>query len=315
MKPPSRMDQPSAFAEPAPSLVQGRLLIVLAALLWSTSGAFTKVLTLDTPLGLNQPAPVDDRLIACLRVLFAASVLLPLLRPRDIAFRPMMLLMIGCFALMNYTFVLAMAKGTAANAIVLQYTAPMWMFLASVCWLGEKADLRSLAAVLIGSLGIAVIVAGGWQGGELLVIGIALVSGAAYAGVVICLRVLRDASPRWLTVLNQLCSGLVLVPFVWHLSRPTWPQLAVLFVYGAVQMAIPYWLMARGLRAVSPQEAGTITLLEPLLNPLWAYLISGEQPAWYTLLGGGFILGALAWRYWPRTVSDRKSETAGPPEQ
>jgi drug/metabolite transporter (DMT)-like permease len=51
---------------------------------------------------------------------------------------------------------------------------------------------------------------------------------------------------------------------------------------------------------VSPQDAGTISLLEPLLNPLWAYLISGEQPSLYTLGGGAFILGALAWRYWPR---------------
>jgi drug/metabolite transporter (DMT)-like permease len=65
-------------------------------------------------------------------------------------------------------------------------------------------------------------------------------------------------------------------------------------------MALPYWLMARSLKVVSPQEAGTISLLEPLLNPLWAYLVSGEQPSLYTLAGGAFILGALAWRYWPR---------------
>src|SRR5262249_4485995 len=59
-------------------------------------------------------------------------------------------------------------------------------------------------------------------------------------------------------------------------------------------------LVARGLRSVSPQEAGTLTLIEPLLNPVWAYLISGEVPSPWTLVGGGFILGALAWRYWPR---------------
>ena len=114
------------------------------------------------------------------------------------------------------------------------------------------------------------------------------------------LRVLRGASSRWLTVLNQLAGGVALVPLVWSLGVPTPEQLAVLFVYGAAQMALPYWLVARGLRTVSPQEAGTITLLEPLVNPLWAYLVSGETPGWPTVAGGAFILGALAWRYWPR---------------
>jgi DME family drug/metabolite transporter len=56
---------------------------------------------------------------------------------------------------------------------------------------------------------------------------------------------------------------------------------------------------------VSPQEAGVITLLEPLLNPLWAYLVAPETeaPTMYTLLGGVCILGALAWRYWPRRLA------------
>ncbi len=276
----------------------GRLCVVLAALMWSTSGAFTKVLTLPTSLRLDSPA-IAPLQIACFRVLFAGLVLLPILRRRDLSFRPTMLLMVTCFAVMNATFVSALALGTAANAIVLQYTAPMWMYLACVWLLGEPADLRSLAALAIGLVGIGVIVAGGWHEGQLGIIGIALVSGLAYAGVMVSLRVLRNASPRWLTVLNHLSSAVVLVPFIWALPAPTPGQFAVLFVYGAVQMAIPYWLVARGLRSVSPQEAGTITLLEPLLNPLWAYLVSGEQPSRFTLIGGAFILGALAWRYWP----------------
>jgi drug/metabolite transporter (DMT)-like permease len=297
-----RPEEPSpALPEdmPHPAATHGRWCIVVAALLWSTSGAFTKVLTRDTPLHLNDPA-VPPLVIACGRVLFAGLVLVPTLRRRDLSFRPMMLPMVACFALMNGTFISAMALGTAANAILLQYTAPMWMFLVSVWWLGERADLRSLAALVIGLAGIAVIVVGGWQGAELPVIGLGLGSGLTYAGVVIFLRVLRDASPRWLTVLNHLVGALALVPFVAHLPLPTPGQLGLLFVYGAVQMGLPYLLMAHGLRAVSAQEAGTITLLEPLLNPLWAYLISGEEPSGYTLAGGAFILGALAWRYAPR---------------
>jgi drug/metabolite transporter (DMT)-like permease len=211
-----------------------------------------------------------------------------------------MLPMAGCFAVMNLTFVIAMAAGTAANAIFLQYTAPMWMFLACVCWLGEPYDRRSLASLGIGLVGIVVIVVGGWRESQLDIVGLGLGSGLAYAGVVIFLRLLKDASSRWLITLNLLFSGLVLLPWVWQLPWPTPGQLALLFVYGAGQMSVPYWLMARGIRSVSPQEAGIITLIEPALNPVWAYLISREEPSWYTVAGGGFILAALVWRYWPR---------------
>jgi DME family drug/metabolite transporter len=280
------------------TIAHGRLCIALAALLWSTSGAFTKVLTRDTALGLNTPT-IEPLQIAFYRAFFAGLVLLPTLRPKDVSFRPLMLGMAGCFAIMNATFVSAMALGTAANAILLQYTGPMWMYLASVWWLGEPPDRRSFTALWIGVFGIGIIVWGGRNEAQLDIIAIALASGLAYAGVVVCLRVLRDASPRWLTALNHLAGALVLVPFIWHQTVPTPGQLCVLFVYGAGQMTLPYWLMARSLRVISPQEAGIISLLEPLLNPLWAYLISGEQPSAYTLGGGVFILGALAWRYWP----------------
>jgi drug/metabolite transporter (DMT)-like permease len=66
-------------------------------------------------------------------------------------------------------------------------------------------------------------------------------------------------------------------------------------------MGLSYWLAAQGLRSVSPQEAGTLLLLEPILNPIWAYLVSPatERISPFTLFGGLFILGALAYRYWP----------------
>jgi drug/metabolite transporter (DMT)-like permease len=283
-----------------PSLGIARLCIVLAALLWSTSGAFTKILRENTGLGLNEP-PIDPLVIAFGRVFFAGVVLLPLVRQRDLSFRPALWLTGLSFAAMNASFVSALALGSAANAILLQYTAPMWMYLVCVWVLREPADRRGAVALVIGLAGIAVIVAGGWAGGSLPVIALALCSGMAYAGVLIGLRVQRDASSRWLTVFNHLFGAAALLPFVWRSPWPSGPQIGVLIVYGAVQMGLPYWLVARGLRRVSPQEAGTLTLLEPLLNPLWAYLVSPdtEKPSIYTLAGGACIVGALVWRYWP----------------
>jgi drug/metabolite transporter (DMT)-like permease len=238
---------------PAPALLRGRLFIVLAAVLWSLSGAFTRVLGDDTPLRLG-PEPVGGLTIAFYRVFFAGLVLVPTLRR---------------------------------------------------CDLGEVASARGWAALLLGLAGVAVIVAGGWTGGDLPVIGLGLASGLFFAGVVLFLRVLRGASAGWLTVLNHLGAAAAVAPLLLISGKGwpslTWSQLGVLALFGAVQMGIPYLLMARGLRVVSTQEAGVITLLEPLLNPLWAYLVAPqkESPTAFTLAGGVLILGALAWRYWP----------------
>ena len=77
--------------------------------------------------------------------------------------------------------------------------------------------------------------------------------------------------------------------------------LVLLALFGGLQMGLPYFLIARGLRSVSAQEAGMICLLEPILNPFWASLVSTQEiPSNATFLGGALILGALAWRYWPR---------------
>jgi drug/metabolite transporter (DMT)-like permease len=292
----------------SPSVTSGRLCVALAALLWSTSGAFTKLLTKETGTGLNYP-PVYALHIAFFRVFFAGLVLLPFVRRRDISFRPATAATVASFAVMNALFVWAMAEGKAANAILLQYTAPMWMYLASIWFLGEPADRRGAVSLVIGLCGIGAIVWGGWTGGELKVIAIALGSGVTYAGVLIGLRVQRGASTTWLTVVNHLGGALVLLPWLVWLPLPSGPQLVVLFCFGALQMGLPYWLVARGLRSVSPQEAGTLTLLEPLLNPLWAYLVSPETERLngYIVAGGACILGALAYRYWPTAGSRSQS--------
>src|SRR5207253_1674002 len=94
--------------------------------------------------------------------------------------------------------------------------------------------------------------------------------------------------------------GLVLFPFVLMLEPPSWQQFVFLFLFGAIQLGLPYWLMARGLRTVSAPEAGVITLLEPILNPVWTYLVCSELPTNnLTYVGGAVILLALAYRYRP----------------
>jgi drug/metabolite transporter (DMT)-like permease len=293
------------------SLTRGRLFIVLAAVLWSLSGLFKCILTDMTSLRLGTQ-PVDDLAIAFYRAFFAGVFLLPTLRRHAVSFRPAMAGMVACFAAMNITFILALTRGKAANAILLQYTAPLWIYLAGIAWLGERSGSRGWISLFIGLIGVAVLMLGGKQEAKLPIIGLGLASGFFYAGVVVFLRVLRHADSNWLTVLNHLGAAVVVAPLLFYHGWPTLnaAQYAVLALFGVVQMGLPYVLMARGLRVVSPQEAGVITLLEPLLNPIWAFLVAPgtEAPTVYTLFGGVFILGALVWRYWPRGEADTKRQ-------
>lgn len=302
------MKQPVLVDKNELSLNQGRIYILLAAVLWSTSGFFAKVLTEPSWLGLDEPK-IYPLQMAFYRVLFAGFCLVPLLKPAEMTIKPAMIGMALCFALMNAMYISALAEGTAANAILLQYTAPIWMYLACIWLLGEKAEWRNSVMVVVGVLGVAVIVVGGWQGEQLRIILLGLGSGLTYAGILIFLRVLRSSSSSWLTVWNHLTAAILLAPFglmldfsTWTGSFPTWPQLIFFILFGSFQLGFPYFLIARGLRVVSPQEAGAICLLEPLLSPVWAYFVAPEKetPSIFTFIGGALILGGLAWRYWPR---------------
>jgi drug/metabolite transporter, DME family len=295
----------------SPSRPAALACVIAAGVLWSLSGAFKSVLLEPTALHLNEPR-VDPIHIAFYRALAAGLVLVPLLRRGDLSFRPAMIGMVLCFAAMNLMFVQALARGTAANAIFLQYTAPLWLYLVGLRWFGERPNRRSTAAVLLGAAGVAVMVAAGWRGESLDVVLLALGSGAAYAAVLVFLRILRHASSAWLTVQNHFGAALVLIPLVATLPMPSGGQLAWLALFGALQMGLPYLLMAQGLRGVSAQEAGTLTLLEPLLNPLWAFLVmpDKERPTQATWIGGAFILAGLACRYWPTRTQSRISNTS-----
>ncbi len=277
-----------------------RLLILLAAVGWSLSGAFRRLLDTDI-VGLDTPR-LTDLQIAAGRALCAGLFLAPFVRVKDVSFSPMMCWTAASFAIMNATFIAAIGTGRSGSAVMLQYTAPLWVYLAGVWVMGERPDRRSAVALGVGMLGVGLITWGGWEENNLLPVALGLTSGLFFAGVILGLRAQREAAPVWLTVVNHLVGGLVLLPLLWGAPTPTWGQVGLLVVFGVVQMGLPYAMMARGLRHVSPQEAATLTLLEPILNPVWAYLVAPgrESPTVWLALGGACVVGALAYRYWPR---------------
>ena len=299
------------------SVARARACLVLAAVLWSLGSVFMRLLREPLGLGLHKPQ-LTPLQIAFYRGLFGGFVVLALVRRADITFRPPMLGMVAAFTVMSGLYLSAL-DGPAANAIFLQNTAPLWVFVFAVVFLGEPGDRRGWQTVLLGAAGAVVIVAGNWprepaadnQQPQAILLLMGVGSGVLYAIVVLFLRALHKHSSAWLVALNLLGTAVTLGLFVllkdgWSAfaewaTAPSAKQVAVLVVFGAFQMALPYWLFTRGLRTVSPQEAAIITLIEPLLNPVWAYLITPEKdtPNVWMFSGGGLILLALVWRYVP----------------
>jgi drug/metabolite transporter (DMT)-like permease len=277
---------------------KARALIVLAAVMWSTSSLFTRFLSEPTFLGLDQPK-LHPLQIAAFRVFFAALALVPFLRPKDICLPWGLGVTALTFASMNAMFITAMTLGPAANAILLQNAAPVWLYLASLAGFGARPDRRGALATLIGMAGIGLIVYGGWQGEQLFVVMLGIGSGIAYAIIVLGLGMMRDRSAVWMTIVNHFVAAMALVPFVWSMDLPEWRQIGWLALFGAFQMGLPYLFVAISLKQISPQESAMLCLIEPLLSPLWAWLIAPEKesPTVWIACGGACIFGALVYRY------------------
>eukprot|EP00913_Durusdinium_trenchii_P028504 g26732.t1 len=297
---------------PPPSLIRGRLLLILAAVLWSTSGVVLK----SPPLA-ELPLSMRGTVLACYRALFAFVFLVPFVPRRAVRWRPMLIPMVVCFAVMNLLYITAMTRTTAAAAIFLQYTSSVWAFVFGLFFLKEGIDRGNLVALLFAVCGIGWIVAGDWGNENFVGNLLALGAGFTYAGVILCLRVLREENSAWLICLNHLVGGVALLPFVWQ-ADPTelrlvqWVLIAAL---GVTSMSLPYVIFATAIRSVRTQEAGLLLLLEPVLNPIWVWLFWREENNPAVLVGGGLILLGLALRYLLFPTRAAAAASIAPPKE
>ena len=274
--------------------MSGRVAVLTAALLWSTSGLFIKSPELSTMVPTERAGP----LIALWRGLFCAILLLPFVRWRALRFQWALISLFISFSLMSICFITAMTRSDAGDVIFLQYTAPFWVLIINHFWLRESTPKRAVAALTVAMVGVLTIVGLGSGVGDLLGLCLALVAGVGYGGVIVSLRLLRGQDSMSVIALTQLVCVILLLPFVhghdpW-LAGGQWAWVGGLAI---VQYAVPYVIFAWGLKYVGAQEASIITLLEPVLNPIWVLLIWGQAIASHTLVGGALILIALVIRY------------------
>ncbi len=192
-------------------------------------------------------------------------------------------------------FVIANKLTTAANAILLQYTAPIYVALFSPWFLGERADRRDWLTLLVMLCGMALFFMDELSLDGYLGNGVALVSGLCFAWLTLFLRRQKNSSALPSLLLGNLLAGVIGLPFMFQ-SMPDLSSCVGLLLMGVVQLGLPYILYALALRHVRAVEGILIPMIEPVLNPVWVFLMMGEQPSPLALVGGAIILGAVLFR-------------------
>ncbi|MBL9214776.1 MAG: DMT family transporter [Opitutaceae bacterium] len=261
-------------------------LLVLAALLWSLGGVLLKAV--DWP-----PLAVGGA-----RGLVAALFLLAV-RGRALRFTwsPLQWGAALAYAGCTVCFAAATKLTTAANAILLQYTAPVWVALLGTWLLGERATRADWATIVLTFAGMSLFCYDGLRLHDLDGILLALLSGFCFGATILLLRKQRAESPLESIILGNGLGFLIGLPAMCAAGTlPPPAGIGALLVLGVVQLGLAYLFYARAIRHVTALEGVLIPVIEPILNPLWVLLAFRERPTGLALAGGAVVLGAVTWR-------------------
>jgi drug/metabolite transporter (DMT)-like permease len=273
---------------------RAHLAVLLAAVVFSTGGAAIKACQL---------APWQ---VAGFRSGIAAVVLAALVvRARQVS-GPILLVAVA-YAATLVSFVIANKLTTAAHAVFLQAAAPMYVLALERTLPGVRFDWRDLPVMALVIAGLALLLAGTGAGtatapdpsrGNQ----IAVMSGLFYACMLVGLRWLtslhsdRPGAAEAATLWGNVLAFLVCLPMALPVAGARVADWLVLGYLGAIQIALAYYLLTRAVRTVSALDVSLLLLLEPVLNPIWAWWLQGEQPGRWAIVGGALVLCATAWR-------------------
>jgi len=268
--------------DPAHTRAVGQLL--LAALLWSLAGVLIK--------GLAWPALA----VAGGRGFIAALFLVATSRGLRFTWSRVQIGAAVAYASCTVTFVIANKLTTAANAILLQYTAPVWVALLGAWLLRERPTRADWLAIAAALGGMALFFANELRLISVLGNCIGVLSGVSFAVMAILMRKQKDGSAVESIILGNLLAFLIGLPAI--ATAPALPARGwlLLLVLGVVQLGFSYRLYARAIRHVTALEAVLIPVIEPVFNPLWVLLCFGERPGPLALAGGIIVLGAVTLR-------------------
>jgi drug/metabolite transporter, DME family len=267
--------------------------VLLAVLLWSTGGMFIKMTSLDA-FAVN-----------CGRSIFAAVTVAIFTNRKGLKLSAFNLLTSFVYAGILTSFVYATKTTTAANAIFLQYTAPIYILILSPFLLKEKFRVVDLLTVVLCLAGMGLFfletpsaenrLASNMFVGNLVALG----SGFLFGLYMVLLRhprSLENKNPAISVFYGNLFVVLFMLPFIFkNPPQPTTQDMLIIFYLGVFQIGISYLLFTYGIvNGVRSFDASIIGFVEPLLNPLWVFLVVSEKPSKWAIIGGVIIISTVA---------------------
>lgn len=261
-------------------------ILLITVVLWSTSGFLIKLL------------PWNALAISGARSAIAAVVFWTYLRHPNFTWSGAQIGGAIALVLTQTLFISATQLTTAANAIFLQYSAPVFVALFGWWYLGERVRVADWLAMLAIFGGMFLFLVDGFSGSGLIGSLMAVLAGISMAWLILFLRKQKDGSPLETVLLGNVIAALIGLPFIlWETGTGTslgWNEIAILGFLGLFQLGIPFILYSQAIRVLTAVESVLILTLEPILNPLWVFIVIDERPGPLAMLGGAIVLVAVA---------------------
>lgn len=258
------------------------LFLFFSALLWSTSGIFTKSVEWS---GMS---------LAVLKGMIGFVIFLLISRCRRIHITPKKLLAAFCYIVQGALFMLANKLTTAANATVLENTSPLWIILFGAVLLRKRPTRLEVITCASLFLGVALAFMGNMGGGSWLGNSISLISAAFYAGVFFLSKD-NEINPLETLVLGNAMYFLLLPVLLTDAAIPVTPagQWVFLLAFALLGGAGAWMCFSLGIKHTSALQANFITMSEPVMAPLWTFLFLGEKLSPMSLVGCTIVIGTL----------------------
>jgi drug/metabolite transporter (DMT)-like permease len=260
------------------------IFLLCTAILWSTGGFLIKFIEWH---------PIA---IAGGRSIIAALIMWVYVKKPKFTWSNIQIMGAVAYAFTVILFVIANKLTTAANTILLQYTGPIYVALFSYWFLKEKITSIDWITILTVILGMTLFFIEKLSPDGILGNFIAILAGIAFAWLALCLRKQKDGSPLESLILGNILTAIIGLPFIIDSGIPSQQSIIALLVLGIFQLGLPYILYSKAVKYVSALDAVLIPVLEPILNPLWVFLLLEESIGMWPMIGGAIIIVAITTR-------------------
>jgi len=247
-------------------------------MMWSIGGLFIKLVDLS-PIAIT-----GTRSIA------AALVFLVYLKRPQWHWNRYFVIGVFSYAAMMLLYVFSIRLTTAANAIFLEFTAPIYVVILGYYILNERITLFDVLSMFVIFSGMTLFFIddltfyGFW--GNIM----AAVAGVCLGIVTIMIRKEKESAFH-IVLAGNIVTAIICIPFMFNgLNETISTDWLMIFALGVIQLGIPYILYTKALRHVQALDAILVSMIEPILNPFWVYIFIGEKMGEWALIGGVLVL-------------------------